>query len=52
VATGADALDAWMESVMAEIRVERMDSVSSIWLISDVPNWAIIHTYSNGAHLQ
>jgi hypothetical protein len=37
-----------MESVMADLRVERLDSVSSFWLISDAPKWVITHICSNG----
>jgi hypothetical protein len=43
--------DAWMESVMAELRVERLDSVFSFWLIRDVPKLVIIKIRSNSAHL-
>jgi len=37
VVTDAGKLGAFMESVMAELRVERLDLVSSFRLITDVP---------------
>ena len=40
-----------MESVMAVLRVEQLDSVFSFWLISDLPKWVIIQIRSNSAHL-